>query len=88
MLVGSAALYPPMARAPGVPLSTETAGELDFTGSYLNDAQISHLMGVEDVVHAFGGPDVITQAVRIGTAVPVRIAPEEYEVFRNSDGVM
>ncbi|ATG45647.1 hypothetical protein [Phaeobacter piscinae] len=88
LIAGLAAFSPLAAGAQGVPLYTETSGELDFTGDYLSDAQLTELLGGTDAVETFGAPEFIAKDVRTGTVLPVWTTPKEYELFRDRDGMI
>lgn len=87
-IAGLAAFCPMAATAQGVPLYIETDGQLDFTGDYLGDAEITVLLGGQRALDTFGPPEFIAKDVRTGTALPVWASMRDYEFIKGGDGVL
>ncbi|GAA6179456.1 hypothetical protein NBRC116594_08940 [Shimia sp. NS0008-38b] len=83
-----AAVYPMAAPAQGVPLYIEIDGQLDFSGDYLSDSEVTILLGGERAADTFGPPEFIAKDVRSGTAVPVWASMRDYEFVHGGDGVL
>lgn len=88
MIAGIAAFCPMASIAQGVPLYTETDGQLDFTGDFLGDSEIATLLGGERALNTFGPPEFVAKNIRSGTAAPVWASPWEYEIIIGGDGVI
>lgn len=88
MIAGLAAFCPIAAMAQGVPIYIETDGQLDFSGDYLNESEITVLLGGEHAVETFGPPEFIAKDVRTGTAAPVWASIRDYEFIKGGDGVL
>lgn len=89
LVIAGLALFCPMGvMAQGVPLYIETNGQLDFTGEYLDDADIAALLGGERAVDTFGPPEFIAQDARTGTVLPVWASLRDYEFINGGDGIL
>ncbi|WP_297340219.1 hypothetical protein [Pseudophaeobacter sp.] len=88
IVAGVLACSPMTVAAQTVPLYTETDGELDFTGEYLDDAQLTELLGGADGVETFGPPKFVARDVRTFQVRPVWADPRDYEFVHDGDGVI
>ena len=76
------------ASAQELPLYVDHGGELSFTGTMLNDAELNDMFGGRGIVDIFGTPEIIVKDAQTGAPSPVYTSPEEYEMVFGADGVV
>ncbi|WP_424943153.1 hypothetical protein [Aliiroseovarius crassostreae] len=79
---------PCAAAAQELPLYIDHGGELSFTGTMLNDAELNDMFGGRGIVDIFGTPEIIVKDAQTGAPSPVYTSPEEYEMVFGADGVV
>lgn len=79
---------PCAAAAQELPLYIDHGGELSFTGTMLNDAELNDMFGGRGIVDIFGTPEIIVNDAQTGAPSPVYTSPEEYEMVFGADGVV
>lgn len=76
------------ATAQELPLYIDHGGELRFTGTMLDDAELNDMFGGRGIVDIFGVPEIIVKNAQTGASRPVYISPEHYEIVYGADGVV
>lgn len=79
---------PCAAVAQELPLYIDHGGELSFTGTMLDDAELNDMFGGRGIVDIFGTPEIIVKDAQTGAPRPVYVSPEEYEMAFGVDGVV
>ncbi len=76
------------ATAQELPLYIDNGGELTFTGTMLDDAELNDIFGGRGIIDIFGVPQIIVKDAQTGAPRPVYIPPEQYEIVYGADGVV
>lgn len=76
------------ATAQELPLYIDHGGELSFSGTMLDDAELNDMFGGRGIIDIFGVPQIIVKDAQTGAPRPVYISPEHYEIVYGADGVV
>lgn len=76
------------ATAQELPLYINHDGELSFSGTMLDDAELNDMFGGRGIIDVFGVPEIIVKDAQTGAPSPVYASPEEYEIVFGADGII